>query len=60
MARNPYRRLWRVAATDKRVEVRDIAIWHFRDGKVIEIQTLQDLFGVLKQVGYLPESVHAV
>ncbi len=49
-----------VAATGKGVEVRDIAIWHFRDGKVIEIQTVQDLFGILKQVGYLPEIVHAV
>jgi predicted ester cyclase len=48
-----------VAATGKRVEVRDIAIWHFRDGKVIEIFTLQDQFGMLKQIGYLPESVHA-
>jgi predicted ester cyclase len=49
-----------VAATGKRVEVRDSAIWHFRDGKVAEILTLQDQFGILKQVGYLPESVHAV
>ena len=48
-----------VAATGLPVEVRDIAIWHFRDGKVIEIQTLQDQFGILKQVGYLPESVRA-
>ncbi len=49
-----------VAATGKRVEVRDTAIWHFRDGKVAEILTLQDQFGILKQVGYLPDSVHAV
>jgi predicted ester cyclase len=48
-----------VAATGKPVEVRDIAVWHFRDGKVVEIQTLQDQFGILKQVGYLPESVRA-
>jgi predicted ester cyclase len=48
-----------VAATGKRVAVRDTAIWHFRDGKVAEILTLQDQFGFLKQVGYLPESVHA-
>jgi predicted ester cyclase len=48
-----------VAATGKPVEVRDMAIWHFRDGKVTEILTLQDQFGILKQIGYLPESVHA-
>ena len=48
-----------VTATGKRVEVRDTAIWHFREGKVVEILTLQDQFGFLKQVGYLPDSVHA-
>jgi steroid delta-isomerase-like uncharacterized protein len=49
-----------VPATGKRVEVRDTAIWHFRDGKVAEILTLQDQFGILKQIGYLPDSVYAV
>jgi predicted ester cyclase len=48
-----------VAATGKPVEVRDTAIWHFRDGKVSEILTLQDQFAILKQIGYLPHSVHA-
>jgi predicted ester cyclase len=48
-----------VAATGLPVEVRDTAIWHFRDGKVTEILTLQDQFAMLKQIGYLPESVHA-
>jgi predicted ester cyclase len=48
-----------VAATGKPVEVRDTAIWHFREGKVVEILTLQDQFAILKQIGYLPESVHA-
>jgi predicted ester cyclase len=48
-----------VAATGQPVEVRDTAIWHFRDGKVTEILTLQDQFGLLKQIGYLPDSVHA-
>jgi predicted ester cyclase len=48
-----------VAATGQRVEVRDSAIWHFRDGRVVEILTLQDQFGLLKQIGYLPDSVHA-
>ncbi len=48
-----------VAATGRRVEVRDTAIWHFKGGKVAEILTLQDQFGILKQVGYLPDSVHA-
>ena len=48
-----------VPATGQPVEVRDNAIWHFRDGKVIEILTLQDQFGMLKQIGYLPDSVRA-
>jgi steroid delta-isomerase-like uncharacterized protein len=48
-----------VAATGKPVEIRDSAIWHFRDGKVAEIATLQDQFGFLKQIGYLPDSVRA-
>ena len=48
-----------VSATGKRVEVRDTAIWHFQGGKVTEILTLQDQFGLLKQIGYLPESVYA-
>ena len=48
-----------VPATGKPVEVRDTAIWHFRDGKVTEIFTLQDQFAMLKQIGYLPDSVHA-
>jgi predicted ester cyclase len=48
-----------VAATGQPVEIRDTAIWHFRDGKVTEILTLQDQFGLLKQIGYLPESVYA-
>ena len=49
-----------VPATGKRVEVRDSAIWHFRGGKVTEIFTLQDQFALLKQIGYLPDGVHAV
>jgi predicted ester cyclase len=49
-----------VAPTGKRVEVRDIAIWHFNDDKVTQIATLQDQFGLLKQVAYLPDSVRAV
>jgi len=48
-----------VAATGKRVEVRDTAIWHFHGGQVAEILTLQDQFGLLKQIGYLPDSVYA-
>ncbi len=48
-----------VPPTGKPVEVRDSAIWHFGDGKVIAILTLQDQLGILKQIGYLPEGVHA-
>ena len=49
-----------VAATGKPVEVRDTAIWHFKNDQVTEIWTLQDQFTFLKQIGYLPDSVHAV
>jgi predicted ester cyclase len=48
-----------IAATGKSVEVRDTAIWHFRDGKVAEILTIQDQFAILKQIGYLPDSIYA-
>ncbi len=48
-----------VPATGEPVEVRDQAIWHFTGGKVTEILTLQDQFGILKQIGYLPDSVRA-
>jgi predicted ester cyclase len=48
-----------LAATGKTVAVRDTAIWHFLEGKVAEILTIQDQFGILKQTGYLPESVYA-
>jgi predicted ester cyclase len=48
-----------VPATGQPVEVRDTAIWHFRDGRVAEILTLQDQFAFLKQIGYLPDTVHA-
>lgn len=48
-----------VAPTGKPVEVRDTAIWHFEDGKVTEILTLQDQFAFLTQIGYLPETVYA-
>jgi predicted ester cyclase len=48
-----------VAGTGKAVEARDTAIWHFRKGMVVEVLTLQDQFAILKQIGYLPESVYA-
>jgi steroid delta-isomerase-like uncharacterized protein len=48
-----------VPATGKPVAVRDTAIWHLADGKVTQIWTLQDQFGFLKQIGFLPDSVRA-
>jgi predicted ester cyclase len=48
-----------IAATGKPVEVRDTAIWHFKDGKVAEILTLQDQFAFMKQIGYFPDGVYA-
>jgi hypothetical protein len=32
---------------------------HFADGKVVAISTLQDQFGLLKQIGFLPSTVRA-
>jgi predicted ester cyclase len=46
------------APTGKAVQVRDMAIWHFADRKVAEIWTLQDQFGLLKQIGYLPAGLY--
>jgi steroid delta-isomerase-like uncharacterized protein len=46
-----------VRATGKPVEVRDLAVWRFGDGKVAEISTIQDQFALLKQIGYLQEEV---
>ena len=43
-----------VAATGWPVEVRDTAIWQFQDGKDAEILTVQDQFGILKQIGVPP------
>jgi predicted ester cyclase len=48
-----------VAAPGKPVEVRDTAIWCFQDGKVVQIETMQDQFALRKQVGYLPAGVYA-
>jgi len=48
-----------IAATGKRVEVPDFAVWRFESGRVVEISTIQDQFGLLKQVGYLPDDVYA-
>ncbi len=47
-----------VEATCKPVEVRDFAVWRFKDGKVAEISTMQDQFSLLKQIGYLPGGVY--
>ncbi|HEY2266426.1 MAG TPA: ester cyclase [Streptosporangiaceae bacterium] len=48
-----------IKATAKRVRVADFAIWRFKDGKVVEISTIQDQSDLLKQVGYLPGEVYA-
>jgi predicted ester cyclase len=48
-----------VKATGRPVEVRDIAVWRFADGKVAEISTIQDQFALAKQIGYFPEEVYA-
>ena len=59
MARNSYRFIRGIAATGKQVEVPDFAVWRFESGQVAEISTIQDQFGLLKQVGYLPDDVCA-
>lgn len=45
--------------TGKPGEVPDFAVWRFGDGKVVEISTIQDLFALLKQIGYLQEETYA-
>ncbi|MFJ9371245.1 ester cyclase [Nocardia sp. NPDC101769] len=44
----------------KPVEISDIAIWRFENGRVAEIRTVQDQFGLLAQIGYLPDTLYAV
>jgi len=56
---NPYRPIWGVKATGKPAEVLDFAVWRFDDGEVVEISTIQDQFGLLKQIGYYPEELYA-
>ncbi len=41
-----------VKATGKPVKVRDFAVWRFEDSKVVKVSTIQDQFGLLKQIGY--------
>ena len=51
--------MWGVKATGEPVEVRDFAAWRFEDGTVLEISTIQDQFGLIKQIGYFPEGGYA-
>jgi predicted ester cyclase len=48
-----------VQPTGKPVDVRTIAIWRFRAGRVIEIWILQDQFSLLQQVGLIPAALYA-
>ncbi|MGO9191224.1 MAG: hypothetical protein ACLP8X_22585, partial [Streptosporangiaceae bacterium] len=48
-----------VKASGKPVEVRDFAVRCFEGGKVVEILTIQDQFGLLKQIGYFPDEAYA-
>jgi hypothetical protein len=48
-----------VKVTGKPVEVRNFAVRRFGDGQVVEISTIQDLFALLKQIGYLQEEIYA-
>ncbi|MCX4098532.1 ester cyclase [Nocardia sp. alder85J] len=48
-----------VEPTGRRVTISDLALWRFDGDLVVEIRTLQDQFGLLKQIGYLPDSVRA-
>ena len=52
--------IWGRRGHRKRVEIADFAVWHFEDGQVAEISTIQDQFALLKQIGYLPDEVRAV
>jgi steroid delta-isomerase-like uncharacterized protein len=46
-----------VPATGKPVDVRVISIWRFENGRAVENWTLQDQLSLLKQVGYLPDTI---
>lgn len=46
-----------VAPTGKSVEVRDISIWHFANGKVVENWTVLDQFALLQQIGVLSSAI---
>jgi len=46
-----------VPATNRVVDARVISIWRFVNNKVVENWTLQDQFGLLQQVGYLPANL---
>ena len=48
-----------VPASGKPVDVRVISIWRFENGRVVENWTLQDELTLLKQVGYIPETIRA-
>ena len=46
-----------VPATNRAVDVRVISIWRFVDNKVVENWALQDQFGLVQQVDYLPANL---
>ena len=48
-----------VPPTGKPVEVRAIAIFHFSGGKVVEVWSVIDQFGLLQQLGAIPPQITA-
>ncbi len=46
--------LGELAPTGKQVNVTGMDVYHFRDGKIVEVWTNWDALGFLKQLGLLP------
>jgi predicted ester cyclase len=48
---------WRnIPATNKQVSFREVALYRFAQGKMIEYRFLYDTFGLLQQIGAIPAS----
>jgi steroid delta-isomerase-like uncharacterized protein len=46
-----------VPPTGKAVEVMSLALWRFQEGKVVEIWSITDQFGLFQQLGVLPATL---
>jgi predicted ester cyclase len=48
---------WRnIPVTNKQVSFREVDLYRFAQGKVVEVRFLYDTFGLLQQIGAIPSS----